>query len=77
MTGLFCASCGEPIHGTVIRQSTQGCVCVTCVLEALQSAKDRVAELTDELIELRAENVEAVATIAELKGMLGCSGAAH
>ena len=71
MTGLFCAQCGEPIHGTVIRQSTQGCVCVTCVLEALQSAKDRVSELTDELIDLRAENVEAVATIAELKGMLG------
>ncbi len=70
MTGLFCVQCGEPIYGQAIRQETKGHVCLTCVLEALQAAKDKALELQDLNMDLRSDLVEAKAIIAELSSRL-------
>lgn len=70
MTGLYCAQCGEVIYGQAFRQDTGGHVCGTCILEALQAAKDKALELQDLNTDLIADLVEAKALIAELSSRL-------
>jgi hypothetical protein len=58
--------CGDEIVGRPVRQEDGQPVCLTCLLEYLQTCRDSLEEARDMMIGLRSENVELKAKVAHL-----------
>ena len=70
MTGAHCSLCGDEINGRPIRQEDGKTVCVTCLLEYVQTCRDSLSDARDMMVELRAENVTLKAELAHLKSLV-------